>query len=70
MGKLISSKSVSHKEIVDMMTMSWFQWNYLLDPHTAIGMSVAIQEKRYRILSNDENLLTLKTTQLIIYYFC
>lgn len=40
-ANILCSMSVCHNEIVDMMKKSWFEWHYLLDPHTAIALSVA-----------------------------
>ena len=47
MSAVLSSQSVSHEQMVAVMKKSWFEWNYLIDPHTATGMHVAYNENRY-----------------------
>jgi threonine synthase len=46
MSALLSSHSVSHEQMVNIMKKSWFEWKYLIDPHTATGMHIACNENR------------------------
>lgn len=47
MSAVLSSYSVSHEEMMDIMKKSWFEWKYLIDPHTATGVHFAYNKKRY-----------------------
>ena len=44
MAALFTSYSVSHEQIVNIIKKSWFDWKYLIDPHTATGMHFACNE--------------------------
>ena len=49
MSALFSSYSVSHEEMLNVIKKSWFEWKYLIDPHTSTGMHFAWNVKRLEI---------------------